>query len=155
LLAQAQPAVEPLSAAAGTELRINQTCVSAEPPVVVINSIDIPAIGSNPLSTTALTLIGISGATGLIAVTMDHSKRDEAEKTRLALRAERDALNDAINAAGTGLTSQLAAARSGSPEALQLASALGVKQTRLNELTTLLAQPDQGPKTSRRGTWIC
>src|SRR5688572_9463920 len=61
------------------------------------------------ISTTALTLIGISGATGLIAATMDNSKRDGALKTRIALQSERDALDAAVNASG-GLRAQIAVA---------------------------------------------
>jgi hypothetical protein len=100
------------------------------------------------ISVTALTLIGVSGATGLVAATMDSSKRAEALKARIALQSERDALDAALNMAG-GLRAQLAAAVAGSPESLQLLATLMAKQTRLNELQQLAAAPVAGATPSQ------
>jgi hypothetical protein len=96
--------------------------------------------GSAALSTTALVLMGISGATGLVAVTMDNSKRQEAARTRTALQAERDTLDALVNGAG-GLRAQQSAAAAGSPEALQVAAAAQTKVARLAELNAILSQP--------------
>lgn len=92
------------------------------------------------ISTTALTLIGISGATGLIAMTMDTSKREEAAKARVSLVAERDALTSTLSDPG-GLRAQLAAMAPGSADSLQVLAEIGVKQNRLNEVAATLAQP--------------
>jgi hypothetical protein len=91
------------------------------------------------ISTTALTLIGISGATGLIAVTMDANKRSEEVKALVALRAEHDALEKTLNDPSTGLQTQLRAAAPGSPAATELTATLTPKLTRLHELKTRLA----------------
>jgi type II secretory pathway pseudopilin PulG len=96
--------------------------------------------GSAALSTTALVLMGISGATGLVAVTMDNAKRQEESRTRTALRAERDALDLLVNGA-SGLRAQQAAAAAGSPEALQVAAAAHTKGARLAELDAILSLP--------------
>src|SRR6185295_12313160 len=93
-------------------------------------------------------LIGISGATGLVAVTMDNGKRDGTIKARLTLVSEHDALADALNDPG-GLRAQLAAAPVGSPESAQLLATITAKQARLNELTGLLALPAAGPAPNR------
>jgi hypothetical protein len=91
------------------------------------------------ISTTALTLIGISGATGLIAVTMDASKRSEEVKTLIALRAEHDALEKALNDPATGLQTQLRATLPGSATATELTATIAPRLTRLQELKTLLS----------------
>jgi hypothetical protein len=93
------------------------------------------------ISTTALTLIGISGVTGLIAVTMDAGKRTDAAKARAALRTEHDALEKTLNDPATGLQAQLKAAAPGSPTATDLAAAVTAKQARLQELEAQLAVP--------------
>ncbi|HLG58643.1 MAG TPA: hypothetical protein VI485_25085 [Vicinamibacterales bacterium] len=93
------------------------------------------------VSTTALTLIGISGATGLVAVTMDASKRTDAAKARTTLEAERDALARALDDPATGLQVQVHAAAAGSSQAAELIAAVTPKRTRLNELNALLAVP--------------
>ncbi len=104
------------------------------------------------ISMTALTLIGISGATGLVAVTMDHSKRSQATSDRQGLEAERDALEAAVNGAG-GLKSQLAAS-GGSPEAAaQLLATIAAKETRLNELKAKLTTAPL-PAASPSRQWV-
>ena len=105
--------------------------------------------GSAAVSTTALILMGISGATGLMAVTMDNSKRDDQAKTRASLQAERDSLQHLIDDPG-GLRAQLAAAAPGSPEAAQLAATLQARAARLAEVQAALAQLPPPPAQSRR-----
>lgn len=100
------------------------------------------------VSTTALTLIGISGATGLVAVTMDASKRADAANARTALQAERDALGFTLNDPATGLQTQLRAAVPGSSQAAELTAAVTPKLTRFNELNALLAVPSLQPQNS-------
>jgi hypothetical protein len=95
------------------------------------------------ISATALTLIGISGATGLVAVAMDNSKRDEALRARVTLLAEHDALDSGLNAPG-GLRAQLAAAAAGSPESQQIVATITTKHTRLNELNAVAVR--SGPR---------
>lgn len=91
------------------------------------------------ISTTALTLIAISGATGLIAVTMDASKRSEEAKALVAMLAEHDALDKTVNDPAMGLLTQLRAAIPGSPTATELTATLSPKLARFNELKTVLA----------------
>jgi hypothetical protein len=100
------------------------------------------------VSTTALTLMGISGATGLVAVGMDASKRTDAVNSRAALQAERDALNHTINDPARGLQAQLQAAAAGSPQAAELTATLTPKLARFNELNTLLQNPAPPPQNS-------
>jgi hypothetical protein len=95
-----------------------------------------------------LALIGISGATGLVAVTMDSSKRTDAVAARANLEAERDALNDTLNDPTTGLQTQLRATAAGSPHAAELTAAITPKLARFNELTTILSKPVPGPQGS-------
>jgi hypothetical protein len=102
------------------------------------------------LSSTALILIGISGATGLVAVTIDANKRVDAVKTRIALEAERAALEQTVNDPTNGLLAQLATAPPGSPAALQLTADATPKLARLNELKTLLLAPPPGAQQSDR-----
>jgi hypothetical protein len=101
------------------------------------------------ISTTALTLIGISGATGLVAVTMDNSKREQATKDRLARQAEHDAIDAALNGSA-GLRAQLAALPAGAPAAATLQTDILSRETRLNELRGLLAAPAAGPAVGRQ-----
>ena len=100
-------------------------------------------------SSTALILIGISGATGLAAVTIDNSKRGLVGTTRVALEAERDAIVPLLDDPASGLKAQLARAAAGSTEAIQLAATIQVKLGRLNELSSQLAQPVAIAATSR------
>ena len=104
------------------------------------------------ISSTALILIGVSGATGLAAVVIDNGKRQEAQSTFAALTAEQTALNQTLNAPGTGLQAQLAAAAAGSPAALQLSATIGAKLARFNEVTSLLAAGTVVPAQNQ--TWI-
>ena len=106
--------------------------------------------GSATLSSTALTLIGISGATGLAAVTIDANKRNDATATRAALAVERDALDTVLNDPATGLQPQLRTAVPGVPESAQLTSTIAAKLARLQELKTLLSVPAALPASSRR-----
>ena len=100
------------------------------------------------ISTTALTLIGISGATGLVAVTMDATKWTDAVNARSVLQAERDAINVLLNAPATGVYAQLLAAAPGSAATIEVAAAVTPKQTRLNELNALLQAPVAPPHNS-------
>jgi hypothetical protein len=93
------------------------------------------------ISTTALTLIGISGATGLVAVTMDAGKRTDAVEARTAAQAEHDALNKALNDPATGLQTQLKAAVPGSPTATELTATIVPRLARLQELKAQLEKP--------------
>lgn len=102
------------------------------------------------ISTTALTLIGISGATGLVAVTMDAAKRSDAAAGRAALEAERAALDQTLNDAKTGLQAQLQAAATGTAAALEIAAAIAPKLARLEELKAQLAVPVVPPESNRR-----
>ena len=106
--------------------------------------------GSASLSSTALILIGISGATGLAAVTIDANKRNDAAAARAALAVERDTLDTVLNDAATAGQIQLRAAVPGLPESGQLAAAVAVKVARLQELKTLLSVPAALPAGSRR-----
>lgn len=100
------------------------------------------------VSTTALALIGISGATGLVAVAMDVSKRGDAVAARIALQAERDALDRTLNDPATGLQTQLRAAMPGSVQSAELTSAITAKLPRFNELVALLNVPAPAPQNS-------
>jgi len=99
------------------------------------------------ISTTALVLIGISGATGLVAVTMDHGKREDAVKTRRTLEAEQGALESTLNIANAGVQAQAMAAPA---QAAQLSAALMPKLVRLQEVKDLLSEPAPAPDDSRR-----
>lgn len=100
------------------------------------------------VSMTALALIGISGATGLVAVSMDNSKRVDANAARDTLKAERDALDRTLNDSTTGLQTQLRAAAPGSPQAAELSAAVASRLARFNELTALLNQSVPVPHNS-------
>jgi hypothetical protein len=102
------------------------------------------------ISTTALTLIGISATTGLAAVAMDAGKRTDAATTRVKLEAERDALDTTINDPATGLMTQLKAAAPGSPTATELTTMVTPKLARLEELKTQLAVPVPPPQPNER-----
>lgn len=104
------------------------------------------------ISTTALVLIGISGATGLVAVSMDAGKRADAARARIQLQAERDALTQTLDDPVTGLHAQLRSVTPASPEALQLTATLTPKLTRLNELESLLSAP--APAAASNDWWI-
>ena len=96
--------------------------------------------GTGTISTTALILVGISGTTGLAAIAIDNNKRQEQDRARMLAHAERDALDRLVNGP-SGLGAQVKTAAPGSPEALELATVLHQKATRLGELTLLLAEP--------------
>jgi hypothetical protein len=74
-------------------------------------------------SSTALILIGISGATGLLAVTMDTNKQSAVVNERTALEAELAALTESIEGP-EGLKAKRKAAVDGSTEAAQLEATL-------------------------------
>lgn len=106
-------------------------------------------------STTALILIGISGATGLTAVAIDNSKREAAVEERRRLESERASLTEALDQPGTGLVARLAALGSGSQEATQLATATQLtaaiqeKRERLTAVAALLSIAPAPPAESR------
>jgi uncharacterized membrane protein YuzA (DUF378 family) len=101
------------------------------------------------ISTTALILIGISGVTGLLAVSMDAAKRTDAVKTRAQLQAEHHALDKTLNDPAAGLTTQLRAAAPGSPEATLLTATITPKLARRQELKMLLSVPVLPSDTNR------
>jgi len=104
-------------------------------------------------STTALVLIGISGATGLVAVAMDKSKRETAAADKAKLQAERDDLNAKLNQVGTGLLAQQAAVASapGSPQAVAVAEDIQKANDRLTAIAAgLAAMPAPAPS---QGWW--
>lgn len=100
-------------------------------------------------SATALILIGISGATGLTAVTIDKAKREAIAEERRQLEGERASLTEALDRPTTGLVAQLEAAVPGSPEAAQLAAAIQNKRERLTVVTGLLSVAPPAPTESR------
>lgn len=87
------------------------------------------------LSSTALTLIGLSGATGLLAVASDKRKASERE----TLTAEEAALKKELNDQG-GVNDQVTAAAPGSDDATRLSAAIGAKVQRLAAVTARLQQ---------------
>jgi hypothetical protein len=97
-------------------------------------------------SSTALTLMGISGATGLVATTMDRSKRQQAKNERAELEREKAALDAEL--APAALPAQLAAAGAGTPAAATLTTTIQQKTARQMELATLLAVPAPAPQAS-------
>jgi len=99
------------------------------------------------ISTTALVLIGISGVTGLVAVTMDHGKREDAVKARRSLEAERDALESTLNVTTAGFQAQMQEAPA---QAAQLSAAVMPKLARLQELRDVLRDPVAKPDDGRR-----
>lgn len=104
------------------------------------------------VSTTALILLGISGATGLVAVTMDDSKRQDAIAARTALQAERDALDVTLNHPETGLQTQLRAPGLTPAQSAELTAAIAAKLTRFNEVVALLTVPV--PAAQNSAGWI-
>jgi hypothetical protein len=104
----------------------------------------------NSLSNTALTLIGISAATGLAAVAMDDSKRTEAAKARVALLAELEALKKTVNDSATGLLTQLKSTTPGSAAATELSATLTPKLARLQELEAQLVVPPAPIQSNQR-----
>ena len=96
--------------------------------------------GRAATSSTALILIGISGATGLAAVVIDAQQAHEATRDSTAVVAEEAALRDALDNPQTGLRAQLANAAPGSTEAAQISATIQTKMQRLGEVTTLLQQ---------------
>jgi hypothetical protein len=101
------------------------------------------------MSTTALTLIGISGATGLAAVAIDARKRVLESSERDALEAERTTLTKEIDGDG-GLRSKRQSFADGSAEATQLDATIQLRRQRLEVVTKKLhEQPPASPKTSQ------
>jgi hypothetical protein len=103
-------------------------------------------------SATALTLIGISGATGLAAVALDKSKRLAAATARRELAAEQASLDEALNAPETGLLARLATVAQQSEAAVEMAATIETKRRRLHEVNDLLATPADPPAESRSWT---
>jgi hypothetical protein len=106
--------------------------------------------GRASTSSTALILIGISGATGLAAVVIDAQQNGQVARDRDALVAEEAALKDALDNAQTGLRAQLAAAPAGSTAAATLTAAIQAKTQRLAEVSALVQQP-VAPRSPSRG----
>lgn len=105
--------------------------------------------GRAATSSTALILIGISGATGLAAVAIDAQQAGQVVRDRNALLAEQTAITSALNDPASGLTAQLAKVASGSPEAAQLTASIQAKTQRLAEIAGILATPVAGPSPSK------
>jgi hypothetical protein len=97
--------------------------------------------GRATTSSTALILIGISGATGLAAVAIDAQQAGQAVTDRDALTAEQTAIEKALDAPDVGLRAQLAKAAPGSTEAAQIAAAIQAKVQRVAEITAALQRP--------------
>ena len=100
-------------------------------------------------SPTALALIGISGATGLVATGVDKNKRSQEQAARAAQELERNQLELELNDADTGLQAQLTSAVLGSPEAVQLTATVSAKLARLNVLIEALSQPLRRPDENK------
>jgi hypothetical protein len=100
-------------------------------------------------SATALTLIGISGATGLTAIALDKSKRTAVDTEQQSLTAERAAVDAALNDPATGLVAQLAAVAPGTPASTQIQADIQAKRQRLVEIDARLgALKAQQPTSS-------
>src|SRR5262249_51884712 len=94
---------------------------------------------AHTMTTTALVLMGISAATGFGAVLIDSDKQRQTQ----ALQAENTALPGQINQLQLTVTAAAAAAPANPAAAANLTALnndLQRKQTRLNEVATLLAQ---------------
>jgi hypothetical protein len=98
------------------------------------------------MSTTALMLIGISGATGLAAIAIDNRKRSVEGSERTALEAERDALTQELDGEG-GLVGKRKAIADGSTEAIQLDATIQLKRQRFDVVTRKL--DEQAPSQAR------
>lgn len=103
-------------------------------------------------STTALVLIGISGATGLVAIAIDKSKRETVDAVKAKLKTEAADLSAKLNQAGTGLLAQQAAllvAAPGSAQAVAVGAEIQKTHDRLTAIAAELAAmptpvPSQG-----------
>jgi hypothetical protein len=101
------------------------------------------------ISTTALVLIGISGATGLAAVTLDQNKREEKRQNREARESERKELELLLEDPAT-LTRIRAAEASITPDAIAFVESMRTKKARLAHLRDALAQiSTDTPSTNR------
>ena len=105
------------------------------------------------MSSTALILIGISGATGLIAASMDSNKQFADVTERRALESEQATLKDLIDGPD-GLKSKRQAAAEGSAEAVQIDAALQTKLQRLDVVTRTIEEKkiEEEKRAGERGT---
>jgi hypothetical protein len=104
------------------------------------------------MSTTALTLIGISGATGLAAIAIDTRKRSVETSEKQALEAERTTLQQELDGPG-GLREKRKAAADGSAEAAQLDVTIQAKLQRL-EVVTAKLQSAPAPQAQTSKGWL-
>lgn len=104
------------------------------------------------LSSTALALIGISGATGLVAVAMDRRKTDAATGKQRALEAERAALMQSLDGPG-GMRQQRKTFVDGSPTATDLDGTISKGVQRLGEITKELEATALVPLSPSAG-WL-
>jgi hypothetical protein len=104
------------------------------------------------MSTTALTLIGISGATGLAAIAIDTRKRSVETSEKQALEAERTTLQQELDGPG-GLREKRKAAADGSAEAAQLDATIQAKLQRL-EVVTAKLQSAPAPQAQTSKGWL-
>lgn len=93
------------------------------------------------ISTTALILIGISGATGLAAVALDASKREEKRQLRAALDVERKEIEAYLDDSKT-LARIRTAETAITAEAAAFLEAMRVKRTRLDQLREAISRSD-------------
>jgi hypothetical protein len=104
------------------------------------------------MSTTALTLIGISGATGLAAIAIDTRKRSVETSEKQALEAERTTLQQELDGPG-GLREKRKAAADSSAEAAQLDATIQAKLQRL-EVVTAKLQSAPAPQAQTSKGWL-
>ncbi len=99
------------------------------------------------ISTTALILIGISGATGLAAVTLDASKREERRQQRSALDLERKELEGLLRESdGRVRTAGLAI----TAEASALLDSIQKKRARLEQVQAEILSMDAAQPSQNR-----
>lgn len=103
------------------------------------------------ISTTALILIGISGATGLAAVTLDQSKRAEKRQLRDDLDLERREIEAFLEDSRT-VARVRAAETAITAEATAFLEAMRGRRTRLDHLRATIERIDSA-EPSRNRTW--
>lgn len=103
-------------------------------------------------SPTALVLIGISGATGLSAIVIENSKRDEAKREQNSLEAEKKDLTQRLDDPATGLKAQVSKLNPNAPDAIQALARIDSLTNRLSQVETQLAKAQV--KASAHKRWI-
>lgn len=107
------------------------------------------------MSSTALILIGISGATGLIAVNMDKRKDSSDVDRRRALEAEKATLTQAIDGAlPDGLKEKRRQVADGSTEAVRLDAEIQAKLQQLEVVTRTLQEKPQQAEPPKSQGWL-